>query len=107
MTYDQIAAKQRYAEMLQNAGRWLINNRPLLKLTQYTLVRAYYQAFEELYEKEDPDKDFCGFLSEIEDAIDLLGTTIGGLSSQDFWPETDPIIPEPVSPQQEQPTEQP
>lgn len=84
------AFEQRHAEMRQNAGDWLLKNRNALQLCQSVLVGKYYEAAEELYQKESHDPDFCCFLQEIEDAIDLLGSTIADLRGQRFWPTPDP-----------------
>lgn len=81
------AFERRYAEMRQNAGDWLLKNRNALQLCQNVLVSKYYEAVEEFYEKENHDPDFCCFLQELEDAIDLLGSTIADLRGQRFWPD--------------------
>lgn len=95
------AFEERHLQMRQNAGDWLLKNRNVLQLCQYSLVKAYYEAYEELHEKEDHDADFCSFLSDIEDAIDLLGSTIADLRGQRFWPEPKSIAEEPVTPEAE------
>jgi hypothetical protein len=84
------AFERRHAEMRQNAGDWVIKNRNALGLCQSVLLSKYYEAVEELSENDNHDPDFCCFLSEIEDAIDLLGSTIADLRGQRFWPDPAP-----------------
>jgi hypothetical protein len=94
MTNARTAFDLRHAAMRQNAGDWLLKNKNALQLVQATLVKAYYEAYEELGEKENHDPDFCCYLQETEDAIDLLASTIADLRSQTFWPKPEPISSE-------------
>jgi hypothetical protein len=83
--------EQRHAEMRQNAGDWLLKNRNALQLIQSTLVDKWYSTAEQLHDDPNHSADLCCFLQEIEDAVDLLGSTIGDLRSQRFWPEPEAV----------------
>ena len=77
---------KRHAQMRQNAGDWLLKNRNAIQLVQSVLVSKYYETIEGLNEK-DHDPTLCCFLQEIEDAIDLLASTVAELRNQQFWPD--------------------
>ena len=77
---------KRHTQMRQNAGDWLLKNRNTLQLVQSVLVSKYYEAIEELRETAH-DPSLCCFLQEIDDAIDLLASTVADLRNQQFWPD--------------------
>lgn len=70
-----------------NAGDWLLKNKSALLICQSVLVSKFYEKWEEIHEQENHDPSMCGFLSELEDAIDLLAQTIADLRNARFWPE--------------------
>jgi len=70
-----------------NAGDWLLENKSALFVCQSVLVSKFYEKWEEIHEQENHDPSMCCFLSELEDAIDLLAQTIAGLRNARFWPE--------------------
>ena len=77
---------KRHAQMRQNAGDWLLKNRNVFQLVQSVLVSKYYETIEGLSET-DHDPSLCCFLHEIDDAIDLLASTVADLRNQQFWPD--------------------
>lgn len=85
MTYDNEAIEQRLLQMRLNAGDWLLKNKNALLLCQSVLIEKTEVAKEGL---EDPHSDLCGFLMEIEDAVDLLASVGRDLRNADFWPAT-------------------
>ena len=88
----QAAFNKRHAEMRQNAGDWLLKNRNALQLCQSVLMDKWYATAEELNGKPDHSADLCCFLQEIEDAVDLLGSTIADLRQQRFWPQPEQTL---------------
>lgn len=76
--------QERMAKHYELMGRWLDSNKPALMLCQQVLVRAYWEAVE------SSENDWT-ILSEIDDAIDLLGQTVADLREHcdmgKFWPE--------------------
>jgi len=62
------------------AGQWLLKNRNILHLIQFSLV----EKFDEASEFEHCSTDLEGFLSGIDDAIQALGTIVADLRQQPF-----------------------
>lgn len=88
------AYEERYAKMRQNAGDWLLKNRNALFVCQSVLLQKFYQTYEELAENENHDPNLCCFLQEIEDVVDLIGSTVAELRNQNFWPQPLPNVAE-------------
>jgi len=86
------AFERRHAQMRQNAGDWLLKNRNALQLCQSVLIDKWYSTHEQLHENENHSDELCGFLSEIEDAVDLLGSVVADLRQQRFWPEPEQTL---------------
>jgi hypothetical protein len=86
------AFEQRHAQMRQNAGDWLLKNRNALQLCQSVLIDKWYATNDELHEKDHHNDELCCFLSEIEDAVDLLGSVVADLRGQRFWPEPEQTL---------------
>ena len=86
------AFERRHAQMRQNAGDWLLKNRNALQLCQSVLIDKWYSTFDEIHEQENHRDELCAFLSEIEDAVDLLGSVVADLRQQRFWPEPEQTL---------------
>lgn len=87
----QTAWQQRHAQMRQNAGDWVLKHRNALFLCSQVLTEKWYSTAEEQHDSKNHSCELYCFLSEIEDAVDLLGDLSRELRQANFWPEPETV----------------